>query len=187
MRLFLAVDLGGDLRERIHRDAAALREAAPSVAWVRATSLHITVKFLGEVADATLPGLVSAVGEAAARHPVFKMELQGVGAYPNSRRPRIVWLGAVEAGAMASLARDLDLACASLGFPREDREFSAHVTLGRVKQALSPPALRSLTAAADAAGAAYDLLVDAVKVMRSELTPQGSRYTEMASLPLRHG
>lgn len=185
MRIFLAIELDPEVRERVHRDAGALRAAAPDVAWVRAENLHVTLKFLGEVADTGRSALTGAVRDAARRHVAFRLPLQHIGAFPSLRRPRIVWLGARANERVAALARDLDGACSALGFAREERDFAAHVTLGRVRHPLGPAQVRALTVAAGTTAGEYDVAVRAVAVMKSELTPQGSRYTALSSLPLR--
>lgn len=185
MRLFLAINLGDAVRERVFRDAASLREAVPTAAWVRSESLHVTLKFLGEVDEATLPTLSSAVGRAALHHQVFPLEFRGIGAFPNLHRPRVVWLGAPHGEAAVRLARDIAGACEALGFPPEERRFTAHVTLGRVRKPLAPAELRALEGAARRLESAYRVTVTSVEVMRSDLSPQRSRYSVMASLPLR--
>lgn len=184
MRLFVAIDVGPEVRARAYRDTGALRAAAPDVAWVRPDLLHITLKFLGEVADPILPALVDAVGAAVRGYAAFRVRLEGIGAFPSLRRPRVVWLGAGEDAAVASLARTVDGACASLGFARDDRAFTTHVTLGRVRHALGAGSRRALEEAARKAVGGYDVAVRAVDVMQSEPTPKGSRYTVLASLPL---
>jgi len=152
--------------------------------WVPAENLHLTLKFLGAVDEAKVPPLISALHRAAASRRVFDMELAGLGAFPSPGRVRIVWAG-VTAGAEAlrGLAQVVDDATADLGFPREERAFSAHVTLARVREPRRSDDL------ADALGLAATrrfgtLTVTHATLVRSDLSPRGARYTSLEDLPL---
>jgi RNA 2',3'-cyclic 3'-phosphodiesterase len=183
VRLFLAINLTEDVRRRAYEAAAPLRAAAPAVGWVAERNLHLTLKFLGEV-----PGggdeIVRGVQEAAGRHAGMTLSIGGFGAFPNMRRPRVVWLGVAAEPRLELLHHDVEVACAALGFAVEGRPFRPHVTLGRVKGAMSPDEARALAVAARSARFRAGSAVESVDVMRSELSPGGSRYTVLAALPL---
>jgi len=160
-----------------------LRPLAPDVAWVAAGNLHLTLKFLGGVEPARLPAIEAALTTAAASQSPFDLDLHGLGAFPSGTRARVLWAG-VEAGreAAAALAAGVDEALAALDFPRETRPFAAHVTLGRVR---APRANPRLAQALDAGAIFGRQRVARVSLMRSDLSPRGARYTELAGLPLR--
>ena len=163
---------------------AALRAAAPDASWVRAGNLHLTLRFLGEV-DATRAGvLAESLRPLVARHPVIDTALARAGAFPDVLRPRVIWIGVRDTGPVSSLAADVELACAAAGFESETRPFNAHVTLGRVKRRLGRDAAGSLESAARAFTTTYPARIAAVDLMQSELTPGGSRYSLVVSLPL---
>jgi 2'-5' RNA ligase len=100
--------------------------------------LHVTLKFLGETPETSVDGIVRAAEAVALGVPAFAVRLRGAGAFPNFRRPRVVWIGIEPAEPLVRLATALDEACARLGFARETRGFAAHLTLGRVKRELGP-------------------------------------------------
>jgi RNA 2',3'-cyclic 3'-phosphodiesterase len=154
---------------------------ASDVAWVAETNLHVTLKFLGQIDDARVPSLVSALAAAAAGLTGFEVGVRGLGAFPSATRPRVVWAG-LDAPQLTALANAVDAALASLGFPRESRPFSAHVTLGRVRESRRPN--RALAAALGRPVDFGFLAVSHVSLMRSELSPRGARYTELAAAPL---
>jgi 2'-5' RNA ligase len=112
------------------------------------------------------------------------VETTDIGAFPNFRRPRVVWVGMTGERALQSLAGDIDRALTLLGIPAETRPFQAHLTLGRVKSELPPADATNLAAAAKASHGARGFAVQTVDLMRSELGPGGSRYSVMAAVPL---
>ena len=184
MRLFVAVNLPPALRDRLYDATAPVRAAAPDVSWIRSELLHFTVKFLGEVDEAAVAPLSDGLGTAAARHGPFAVTLAAAGAFPNFARPRVVWIGVRDQRPLSALAEDVEQACALLGFEREARAFTAHLTLGRVRRVLSRPATQALERAARAVHNEYPLTVSAIDLMLSQTGPQGSRYTVLASMPL---
>jgi 2'-5' RNA ligase len=132
-----------------------------------------------------LDAVTAALAGAAAAVPAFHLALGGLGAFPSPARPRVLWAGIGEgAGAAGALAARIEAALEPLGFPAEDRSFSAHVTLGRLR---APRADRGLADALAAASPAGRQPVTHVSLMRSELSPRGARYTELAALPLGPG
>jgi 2'-5' RNA ligase len=158
-----------------------LREVARDVAWVAADNVHVTLKFLGDTDEAHVPVLRDALGTAAAGTGAFEVAVRGLGAFPSPLRARVVWAGLEAAPALAGLAGRVDAALAALGVPRESRPFSAHVTLGRVRE----PRRNQALAAALARPADFGRLpVTRLSLMRSDLQPRGARYTELASVLL---
>ena len=168
----------------MHEAAAPLRAVAPSVGWVRAEGLHLTVKFLGECAESAIEPLRSAVAGAAARHQPVPVVVGGVGAFPNFRRPRVVWMAVNGGGRLELLHHDVEVACAGLGYEPEGRPFRPHITLGRVREATGEAPLREMARAARAVTFRDDAIVTAVDLMASELARGGSRFSVIASAPL---
>jgi 2'-5' RNA ligase len=184
LRLFVAVTLDTAVRQALAAAGEELRAIAPGVSWVRAENLHLTLKFLGAVDEAMVPALIEALHRAVERHRPFGAEVRGLGAFPSAARARVVWAG-VTTGVhpLRALARAVDDATADLGFPREERPFAAHVTLARVRELRKSPALAQVLET----GAARPFGVVSVKdvtLMRSELSPRGSRYTSLGLVAL---
>ena len=136
MRCFVAVDLSDEAREAIAAAQARLRAAGPraDVAWVDAAKLHLTLKFLGEVAESALAGLRATLDEVADRHAAFALVAGGMGGFPSRTRPRVLWAGLTDGlREIGRLAADVERACAALGWAMEARPFRGHVTIGRVR------------------------------------------------------
>jgi len=174
--------LPDDVRQRLATEIERLRPHASDMAWVAPANLHVTLKFLGQVDEARVPALADALRARVAGHRVFDAAVRGLGAFPSPTRPRVLWAGLEDdAGALAALAETIDACCAGLGFPRETRAFAAHVTLGRVREPRRQPALGEALARPADVGR---VRVERVSLMRSELSPRGARYSELAAAPL---
>ena len=185
MRLFLAINFAPELRDAIAAAAAPFREAVPAVKWVRPALLHLTVKFLGEQPEEEVEPLRAALDEVAARHRAMELGFEGVGAFPNLRRPRVVWLGVEANPRLELLYHDVEIACERLGFELEGKVFRPHVTLGRVKPGTPPDALRALAPAASGPRVAESTWVETLDLMASELSDRAPRYTVLHAAHLR--
>ena len=184
VRLFLAINLPASERRAIRDATSRLRDAARRVSWVTEDRLHLTLKFLGEQPEQVIGPLREALLEVAARAPVSRLELAGLGAFPNLRDPRVVWLGVGRDPKLELLHHDIETACAALGHEVDGRAFRPHITLGRVRGRLAGKAARALSDAARRVD--YSGTVDArsVDLMSSRLTPSGPNYSVVATFPL---
>ena len=131
MRLFLAIDLPQDIRLRLDRLLAALRPEA-LIKWSPLDNLHITTKFIGEWPEKRLRELHQALIQLAPRNP-FQIELRDLGWFPNKRLPRVFWAGVCGGEPLEALARETEECLTELGIKREERRFSPHLTLARIK------------------------------------------------------
>jgi 2'-5' RNA ligase len=180
MRLFLACDIPDDSRERLATVQRRLRHVNMRVTWVAPRNFHFTLKFLGETAEETVAGIREAVAVLASETAPNRCELRGVGQFP-----RVIWAGLTgEVERLAQLARALDDALAGLGFPRDERGFKPHLTLGRIKLVGDK---QGLTKALDSLRSEPFGVVDvgAVHLIQSTLTPQGSIYTKLFTAQLK--
>jgi RNA 2',3'-cyclic 3'-phosphodiesterase len=129
MRLFIALDIDDAIRQRITRFLEGVRGFAPDVRWVRPESLHMTLKFIGEMPNSAVEEIKRAL--AAINSKPVEIAFHGYGFFPTPKSARVFWIG-IEAGPhLAALARAVDQATTTLGIPREDRVFSPHLTLAR--------------------------------------------------------
>ena len=183
MRLFLAVFPPAVVQRAAFGLIQALRRPGDGVSWVKPENLHYTLRFLGEVGEDGARRAAEAAAEAAAKSRAFAAALGGLGAFPNARRARVIWIGMSEGGeALVALARDLDRALAQRGFGAPDKPFSSHLTLGRVREP------RGDWTAALAEPVPVDpstsFTVDGICVVESQLAPRGSIYTVRARTSL---
>jgi 2'-5' RNA ligase len=188
LRTFIAVDLGQQLRDRCAAMQENLTRLGAEVKWVEHDNLHVTLLFLGEVDERDVPPVCAAVAAACAGHEQFTLGVEKVGCFPNPRRPRTIWAGVGEGAAELIALHDalepplLELGC----YRREERQFTPHVTLGRVKNDQHTGKLAAgLTKYAD--WRAGDVAVREVLVLSSELTPKGPIYTVLSRARLGQG
>jgi 2'-5' RNA ligase len=179
LRTFVAIELVDPARTAVADYLSALRPTG-GVAWTRPENLHLTLKFLGNVATARLGEVTQGLAQATAASAAFTMTVAGVGGFPSVARPRILWVGC-KAPALPPLAAAIDAACVRLGFAAEERAFHPHVTLGRVRDGKrgSFPFL-----ATDGGRAFGTSAAAAVVLFASKLGSGGARYTPLATLPL---
>jgi RNA 2',3'-cyclic 3'-phosphodiesterase len=190
IRTFIAVELDEATRNAIGDVQAQWQgeRVGRAVRWVAPDNIHITLKFLGDVAADRMSELQSTVVNACASIPAFTLKISGAGAFPNTRRPNNVWIGVDgDVKVLERLANQIEEACAAIGYAREDRPFTAHLTLGRVQRDASPSDRRALGEMIERTrvGELSVLRVASVNVMKSELRPGGSVYSQLASVNLQ--
>ncbi len=184
IRTFIAVGIGDEIRRCAAQLIEQWRPLARGIKWVEPENLHITLKFLGDVASGRIAAICDAVTEATKQVPPFELIVCRAGAFPNIERPRTLWLGTGEgADELAELHRRIDLQLAELSFPVEGRPFKGHLTLGRVRRAGRSPALTEQMRK-QAEFCAGSVWVSEVTVFSSRLTPNGPVYDPMAHIPL---
>ena len=154
------------------------------MSWVAEENLHITLKFLGEQPAGSVEDLRATLADVAARCRPLTLRLGGVGAFPNLRAPRVVWLAVEREPNLELLHHEIEVACASLGHEVDGRAFRPHVTLGRARERADRDAVRALAAAAGGVRHRGVIEVRSVDVMSSTLSPRGARYEVLAALPI---
>jgi 2'-5' RNA ligase len=187
VRLFLAINFPPAIRHAVYEAAAPLREAAPELPWIGVEKLHLTVKFLGEETEEVAEQVTDAMRGVAARNRAVEAELGGVGAFPNFRRPRVVWLGVSPEPKLELLHHDVESACEALGIPVEGKPFRPHLTLTRVRpRSLDMAGLRHLSLVSKEISYVEEVIIDSVDLMESRLTTSGAQYGVIASFSLRN-
>lgn len=143
MRTFIAIDIAPAIRESIRALLGELKQAERRIRWSRPEALHITLKFLGEVAPPKIAEVKACLAKLRTPAP-FSVSVHGSGFFPGERSPRVVWLGVDGGKELADLASRIDQSLEPLGISREKRPYSAHLTLGRIDGAADINAVREL-------------------------------------------
>ena len=189
-RLFISINLPPDLLAALTQVQDDLKRqlAAYPLRWSRPQGIHLTLKFLGNTDPARVQAIVGAIAAASAGVAPFDIGIGGLGCFPNPRTPRVLWVGVEEpTGALARLAADVDEQMAALGWQREKRPFSPHLTLARTRKDILSTQRRALGEALAALRYPVDLghfRAEHVHLMRSQLHPGGAIYTSLARVAL---
>ena len=178
MRLFTGLDLAPHVSSALEQLLATLRPLAP-LRWTRVENLHVTTKFIGEWPAAKLDEMKAALAKVPGRDPL-PVAVHGLGWKPNPRQPRLFWAG-VEAPKLAELAHDIDSAMARLGVAREERAFTAHLTLARIGKPTPLDAVQKKIASLTTEFGSFE--ADRFYLYLSEPGPGGSVYTKLAEFP----
>jgi RNA 2',3'-cyclic 3'-phosphodiesterase len=184
MRLFVAINFTAKDRQRMSRAVRRMREAELPVRWVDPDQIHMTLKFLGEVRPERVPDVVAATARVAEKTQPFPLTLGGGGAFPTTRRPRVIWVAAHASPELRCLKHDLEWELAPLGFEREVRAFHPHVTLGRARPDARAGDFRGFEDMVAAMDFRAEIQVRNVDLMKSTLSARGSRYEKILSARL---
>jgi 2'-5' RNA ligase len=188
IRTFIAVDLGKSIRDRLIALQESLARTDTEVKWVEPENLHVTLLFLGEVDDRAVLDVCRAVADCTRQHAPFTLSVERAGCFPNPRRPRVLWVGVGEGTQpLCALHDALEPPLMELGcYRREERQYTPHITLGRVKS--DRPTEKLGTALARQSGwKGGEVAVRELLVMGSELTPRGPVYTVLSRARLGAG
>jgi RNA 2',3'-cyclic 3'-phosphodiesterase len=183
IRSFMAIEIPSPLKARMEEIQRQLRRTDADVKWVRPEAIHLTLKFLGSIRQEDVERISQALAPVVAEGESFEVRVQGMGCFPNPRNPRVVWLG-VDRGkdALASLQGAIEKKMAELSFLPEDRPFSPHLTMGRVR---SPRGRAGLAQVLEKhQGVEIGIFqTQEVILFRSELRPSGAVYTKLREFP----
>ncbi|TEU04748.1 MAG: RNA 2',3'-cyclic phosphodiesterase [Dehalococcoidia bacterium] len=191
IRAFIAIELPDPVKDSLSSLEDRLRPAEhPYVKWVDPQGIHLTLKFLGNIAPDQVPRIIEAITLASQGTSPLKLQIGGLGAFPNLQRPRVIWVAVTgEVDPLIALQRGMDQALVPLGFAIERRPFSPHLTLGRLRERASlveRNSIGKLVMATKSEGSPAQE-VKQISLMRSTLTPSGAIYSRLASIELKGG
>ncbi len=191
VRSFIAIPVPSERIEALEQSVKHLdEEIGRHVRWVRPEGIHLTLKFMGDIPAATAERVLEALLPVTAGFNSFQLSISGLDVFPNSRRPRVLWAG-LDGGlkSLSELHMAVDEAVEKLGLPKDQRPFSPHLTLGRVRRDAAEGQLQKIGEAMSSTKipSVPAWLADTVNLMRTELDPAGSRHYLMGSAPIGGG
>ena len=190
IRAFIAIDLPQPIQDSIEKQTARLQKTLGDqiIRWTSIQNMHLTLKFLGNIPASHVDFLKQMLTQTADSHSAFDLQIGGIGSFPNGKMPRILWLGVQPPAVLTSLQKNVEDGASRLGYEKEARAFSPHLTLGRVRQNIHPDDLQKIRLALEnfQLGKIDPARVDSVHLYQSDLNSEGSIYTKLFSVPLKH-
>ena len=188
IRVFIAVDLPPAIQESVEKQTAPLRRTLGDdlIRWVPAKNMHLTLKFIGNIAALHLDFLKQMLTQSVNSQRQFDLQIGGIGSFPNLKRPRVLWVGIHAPADLTSLQKNVEAGAVRLGYEKEERGFSPHLTLGRVRQNVNVADLQRIRSALENTqiGRIGTATIEAVHLYKSDLHTDGSIYTKLLSVPL---
>ena len=184
LRAFVAVEIPTELLNALGAVQSDLRQRLRA-RWVRPGSIHLTLKFLGDIPAGQVASVADAMQAAAGSHAGFSLIASGVGVFPSIRRPRVIWAGfSGPAEPLLALQRSLEEKLAALGIPRDERTFRGHLTIGRFSEPVNPERMAEVVKTFESRTLG-ELVVKELVLFQSELQPKGPIYIALARARLR--
>ena len=187
LRAFIAIEIPAEIKKAIAYQTAGLQTTTGrAVRWVSAENTHLTLKFIGELSDASV-GLLSQVLQAeCSQFEPFEISVRGIGSFPSRHRPRVIWVGLDAPPELTRLQTRIEAAAARLGYAPEERPFSPHLTVGRVREQASVEEMNKIEAglAALKVGELGCFTARSVTLFKSDLRPSGPIYTPLFGAPI---
>jgi len=181
IRCFISVNLPVETKKALGSVVTELKKAGADVKWVPVDNIHLTLKFLGNTDASSIPEITESLSKKLSHYNIFYITIAGVGCFPSERRPRVIWVGIEDAAVLQDIQKDIDTVMVRFGFAPEERPFSPHLTVGRV---------RSMKKITDLMNRFEDFRkfdlgrveVSEVHMMQSELKPTGAEYRSIGRI-----
>jgi len=185
IRAFIAIEIPDEIQNKIGELQSSLKKIGGRVSWTRPGNIHLTLKFLGDTDENLIDEIASQLQESVAAIQPFQITIKNVGAFPNFKYPRVLWVGVEgEENRSAELAAKIEDVMEGSGFKKENRPFSAHLTLGRVKDVKGiQPVMDQLKAYKNFEAGSF--LATEILIIKSELHPAGAIYTPLKTIALQ--
>jgi 2'-5' RNA ligase len=184
IRAFIAFKMPDDVLSSLSRVQEGLKSYGFKAKWVRPQSIHLTLKFLGNIHSDHVQPIAEVMRDAAEGYAPLSLCARGIGVFPNMKRPRVIWVGlAGQVNLLGDLQQKLDDGLSEIGFKKEDRSFKGHLTLGRFKTRINSNDMKcALKEFAEFETEAF--AGDQLILFKSVLTPTGAVYSKLKTVPL---
>ena len=184
IRTFIAIEIPKDIRNQIAKLQSGVKGLGGKITWVKPENMHLTLKFLGDTDESLIENISEKLSQLALSFNQFEIKVKGVGAFPNFRRAKIFWVGTeTDSSALIELAKKIDQQMSGFGYDREKRRFSAHLTMGRVRDNRGiEPLIKKLQK--EELFNPGKFVVKEILFIKSELTKQGPIYTLLKKIKI---
>jgi len=190
IRSFIAIEISKSIQDAISRQIASLKQKYPNpgIRWVPSVNIHLTLKFLGEVSSQNLEILAKTIGDETKGLKPFSIPFLETGIFPNSRRPKVIWIGLSYQANLITLYKIIEAVSSSLGYQSEERPFTPHITLGRVGNDLSPITIQKMMEDLRSIdiSSLEPVYIKSIKIFKSDIKLKGPVYSTIHTIPLNN-
>ena len=185
IRAFIAIPLPSNVIEQIGALQSKLKESGFKIRWVKPANIHLTLKFLGDIAPEKIAEIEKQLHVAVADHPPLTLAAKGIGVFPGIRKPRVLWVGVSgQTQDLRNLHQSVDSGMHRVGFAVEKRKFKSHLTLGRIKSFIDPDRLvQTMQSCSEFESESFN--AERIHLYQSRLEPSGAVYTKLLTVPLK--
>lgn len=184
MRCFIAIELPEAVKSTLSGIEEELKKSKADVRWVKPDNVHLTLKFFGNIEDKKTEKIIEIMENICSQYAPFTIEIKGMGTFPNIKSPRVLWVGIEGNDTLKTLQEEIENKMESIGFEREDRAFTAHLTLGRFRSSIEKEGLLKAVKLHEKDTFVGSINVQSLSLIRSDLHPEGARYTKIIDIPL---
>ena len=181
MRSFIAIELPLAIRSALAELQQELKGCNADIRWVKPDNIHLTLKFLGEVEEGRIDGIAHGISDVCRRHGLLRLEVRGLGVFPDRRAPRVLWVDVHDDGLLGGLQREIEGAMVLAGFKAERRSYAPHLTIGRFRSLRDKAYILERIGQISEKSLGF-MDVKSAALMRSDLTPAGAEYSRLADL-----
>ena len=189
IRAFIAIEMSADLQKQLDEIQKQLRDQIKGnpIRWVRSQNIHLTLKFLGDVSIENLELLKKILADEAINHEPFEISVGNLGAFPNNNHPRVIWVGVKAPNDLNLIQHNLEIQMEKLGYTREERPFSPHLTLGRIARNIHDLERHMISEAliTNRIGFLGAVRADSIHLYKSDLQPSGAVYSRLFTAYLK--
>ena len=189
IRAFIAIEMSADLQKQLDEIQKQLRDQIKGnpIRWVRSQNIHLTLKFLGDVSIENLELLKKILADEAINHEPFEISVGNLGAFPNNNHPRVIWVGVKAPNDLNLIQHNLEIQMEKLGYTREERPFSPHLTLGRIARNIHDLERHMISEAliTNRIGFLGAVRADSIDLYKSDLQPSGAVYSRLFTAYLK--
>lgn len=182
IRCFISIELPESLKKSIGNTVDTLKKSEADVKWVTEENIHITLKFLGRTDEALIIPIKTNLHKKLLHYSAFYIRIADAGCFPNIKHPRVIWIGLKESELLENLYKDIESEMVKLGFTQEKRDFSPHLTIGRVRSQKRIPGLIKILDEFSANDFGT-IQIKSIFLKKSELNPAGAKYYTLAEIP----
>ncbi len=184
MRCFIAIELPEAVKSTLSGIEEDLKKSKADVRWVKPDNIHLTLKFFGNIEEKKTEKIIEIMENICNQYAPFTIEIKGMGTFPNIKSPRVLWVGIEGNATLKTLQEEIENKMESIGFDREDRAFTAHLTLGRFRSSIEKEGLLKAVKLHEKDTFVGSINVQSLSLIRSDLHPEGARYTKIIDISL---